>query len=99
MAYSETGATHCEDDSGVDNHLVAGVRTITIENERTGIQHNTCYQFILYKQNLEGYVHHRMDVNNSGKVFINGTEGGVLLSNRSMTLNQALKEAVNVTGN
>ena len=84
------GNTHVWDGQPVSTHELAGVNSFKISDESTGKIHETCYQFTLYKHNIEIYTQGRERTTN--KRFVNATEGGILCLNETMTLSQAIKE-------
>ncbi len=83
--------THCYDGLSENyNHKEAGIVTLPIQNPLTGQIYDTCYQFVLYKHNIENYTRRRMDTTN--KRYVNATEGGILMLDETMTLTQAIEE-------
>ena len=90
------GETHCWDGQDVSTHKISGVNHFyahCVKDSRGLIEDKvfvTCYQFTLYKNNLEMYTNDRVRTTN--KRFINATEGGMLILNEEMKLTQAIKE-------
>ncbi len=86
----DEGKTHVWDGQSISTHEIAGVNHFNISNDQTGEIYETCYQFSLYKHNIETYVIERERTTN--KRFVNATEGGILCLNETMTLKEALWE-------
>ncbi len=90
LSFSEEGDTHCWDGQSVSTHEIAGINHFAIKDDYMGKVYETCYQFVLYKHNIENYTRDRQRTTN--KRFVNATEGGILCLNETMTFPQAIKE-------
>ena len=97
LCYSDSGESHVWDGLDYNTNEFAGVRTILVDDGK-GKRYDTCYQFILYRNNIMRYSQNRR-LNPPYRRYINATEGGMLLLPETMTLKKALKSVENTTYN
>lgn len=97
LAYSDSGKSHVWDGLDYNTNEFAGVRTILVDDGK-GKRYDTCYQFILYRNNIMRYSQNRR-LHPPYRRYINATEGGMLLLPETMTLKKALKSVENTTYN
>ena len=93
LAYDKKQNTHCWDGKEQSDHIEAGIKTYEMEEGSTKEKYFTCYQFYLYKRNIENYAQMRQRTTN--KRFINSTEGGMLRLWENKPLQQTLQEVAN----
>jgi len=93
LCYDDKDGSHVWDGLNYNTNELVGVAPLTTKGTIAGDIEKTvttCYQFILYRQNIQNYTQARRMVP-PYKRFINATEGGILLLPETMTLKEALK--------